>query len=329
MFEQLGLSQQEWALVSGIYNAFQNEGRRMDANESQFVLRQLTKFADRVYDVRYTSVKYPMLLPIPAFQSSDIGMSEYGWLVANKIGEYKILADSSTPDLPSIDADMEEKTTSIKLAGGRFGWSKDDMWKSVFANVGLSDNKAKATRHAAERFHDKITATGDANYGLKGLLSDQTSMSSLSATGAFSTLTAAQLLGDMRNLCSEPFKQAEGDFDVGVVVLPPAQYDLLRTKDVGTENDKSVLQRLQELYPSARFESWSRFKNVTLEGITAQDVAMAFPLDPEVGENLILAPFLMEPPRQDVNGNFNVATYSKTGGVIKRMPTLFAFMKGI
>mgnify|MGYP001608096681 CR=1 FL=1 len=63
----------------------------------------------------------------------------------------------------------------------------------------------------------------------------------------------SELLNGMIMLINMLFDHSKGASETQVCVLPLDEYNLIKTTQAGSENDKSVLQCLQELYPMIRF----------------------------------------------------------------------------
>jgi len=302
----------------------------IDSNEGFTLLRQLTTFSNTLYRKRYTGIKYAQATLVRTGIGNQVGMRQFGWYSTDEKGEFKTLANS-TDDLPKISADFKEHLVPIRLSGASIEWGWEDMEAAMLHNLPLSTELGLAVRRAAERYLDRISVAGDEEYGIKGLLSDQSEMTDFSTTfgaSGYKNKTADQKNTAFKQLISQVPAATGYNFGANVVIMPGRYLEDLRTTDIEIENRTiSIKKHLEETYEdqNLRLISWERLAGYTGEDISNKDVIMAYPLDEECSENRIIVPFLMKAPMVDVNHNTHVSAYVKLVGYIKRQPKSHVF----
>lgn len=327
----------EWGILSGLEPFFNAKYRKSlyDSNEGWTLLRQLTVFSGQLFMKRYPETKYQQIYVVKtgsgqATNNSGIGLRQFGWYSADELGKFATLANN-TDDLPSLNVNVKEHIVPLRKAGAHFKWDWEDIEAAAFHDYQLPAEMAKTARRAAERYHDLIQAVGDATYGLKGLLSDQsdtTNYNTVSGTdwiaSNWSGATDAQKTAALKGLLAQVGDATGYTFSVGMLAMPGRYLQDCADVYVDTDKKTSLLQHLIDSYAAQgitlQIKSWEQLKNVTHESISAKDCFLATPLDEEAGEHRIVIPYMMKAPMVDTSHNVVVANYAKTAGVLKRQP---------
>lgn len=320
------LSREEYQMIAGLSSAFEaRKGERMDANESLALVRALTMFLQQVYEVKLTAdLKYDVALPMLQ-QRPGAGVKQLGWYVREDIGTLDFLANGTT-NLKTLSMDLNEKLVDIKIAGARIAWTWEDIDAAIYQGRSLPTELGMVARRATDRTHDEITAKGNAAYKVNGLMSEQSTMTSYGSLN-WSGLNSDQKVQAVLDVARRVSTASGNVYSAGAIGMAPAYFRELETLPYGDNKDKTALDFLENVFRRRNLfmYEWYQFTNVTLETLNAKDVIMAYPFSPEAGENMIVEPFMMKPPKEDINYNVSAGVFMKTAGVVKRQPKAFVY----
>lgn len=140
-----------------------------DASDaSVFFARELDYVKSQSYDVEYPEFTALKLFPV----SSEInpGAETVTYYSYDKTGMAKIISNYAT-DLPRADVKGKPTTAIIKSLGDSYGYSIQEMRASAMAGKSLDARKAESARYQIDYLNNKIAWNGDAETGLRGVLS--------------------------------------------------------------------------------------------------------------------------------------------------------------
>lgn len=135
---------------------------------SVFFARELDFVKSQSYDVEYPEFTALSLFPM----SSEVvpGAETVTYYSYDKTGLAKIISNYAT-DLPRADVKGKPTTAIIKSLGDSYGYSIQEMRASRMAGKSLDTRKAESARYQIDYLNNKIAWNGDAETGLKGVLS--------------------------------------------------------------------------------------------------------------------------------------------------------------
>ena len=117
--------------------------------------------------------EYPEFTALSLFPMSsevDPGAETVTYYSYDKTGLAKIISNYAT-DLPRADVKGKPTTAIIKSLGDSYGYSIQEMRASRMAGKSLDTRKAESARYQIDYLNNKIAWNGDAETGLKGVLS--------------------------------------------------------------------------------------------------------------------------------------------------------------
>jgi hypothetical protein len=247
-----------------------------------------------------------------------------------QVGVAKLLA-SYSEDLPRADVKANEETFSVRGLGASYGYNLQEIRAAAKAGVALDAKKAAAARRAIEVQIDRILALGDTATGLKGLLNQTNALTytvPADGTGASALWTAktpALIVRDMVGICEYIIAQTNEIEAPNMLLLPRAQYTLIRTTRFDTNSDKTILQWFQATYPSVMVDTWYRMKGA---GAGATDRMMAYTMSPDHLQGSVPQEF-EQLPVQERGLEFVVPCHARIGGVQAYYPMAIAYGDGI
>ena len=135
---------------------------------SVFCARELDFVKSQSYDVEYP--EFTALSLFPMSSEVDPGAETVTYYSYDKTGLAKIISNYAT-DLPRADVKGKPTTAIIKSLGDSYGYSIQEMRASRMAGKSLDTRKAESARYQIDYLNNKIAWNGDAETGLKGVLS--------------------------------------------------------------------------------------------------------------------------------------------------------------
>ena len=135
---------------------------------SVFFARELDFVKSQSYDVEYP--EFTALSLFPMSSEVDPGAETVTYYSYDKTGLAKIISNYAT-DLPRADVKGKPTTAIIKSLGDSYGYSIQEMRASRMAGKSLDTRKAESARYQIDYLNNKIAWSGDAETGLKGVLS--------------------------------------------------------------------------------------------------------------------------------------------------------------
>jgi hypothetical protein len=282
----------------------------------------------RTYDRKYPNLRSREFVPLdPEIDNAieTIRLRSY-----TQVGVAKLLA-SYSEDLPRADVKANEETFSVRGLGASYGYNLQEIRAAAKAGVALDAKKAAAARRAIEVQIDRILALGDTATGLKGLLNQTNALTytvPADGTGASALWTAktpALIVRDMVGICEYIIAQTNEIEAPNMLLLPRAQYTLIRTTRFDTNSDKTILQWFQATYPSVMVDTWYRMKGA---GAGATDRMMAYTMSPDHLQGSVPQEF-EQLPVQERGLEFVVPCHARIGGVQAYYPMAIAYGDGI
>jgi len=313
--------------VNGFAKRMRSEkGRKLDANETNFVARSLLYIMARVQEVKYSK-----LIARQAFPSAPVsgaGLESLGYHQLDYSGEMSLIGSGST-DSPEVAGTLAEFTFPVGKYGCHYKWTHQDLEAAMRSNTPLSARKALAARKASEQKIENVALFGDlVNTNIKGLFSN--SLTSISGTtGTWSSATDAQILADVEDLLIGTIG-ANGDTldDPDSILVSESLWGYLcRTR---TNTDWSIKKAIQENFGIKNFYKSARLNSMTnsLNSISSANVMMAYKQDAEIMELQIAREFEQLPVER--NGlEYRVECLLDSAGLFVYHPKSIGFIKGL
>lgn len=173
---------------------------------SVFFARELDYVKAQSYDVEYPEFSALSLFPVSS--EVDAGAETVTYYSYDKVGLAKIISNYAT-DLPRADVKGKPTTAIIKSIGDSYGYSIQEMRASRLAGKSLDTRKAESARYQIDYLNNKIAWNGDAETGLKGVLSEDNDVpryvlaSGASGKTAWATKTADEILADITGMLKQ------------------------------------------------------------------------------------------------------------------------------
>jgi hypothetical protein len=312
--------------------------RHFDADETVFFERELTHVMRRTYEREYAELEAFRLLPInrEAGEWADTIL----WHAFDAVGIAKFIANYAD-DLPRVDVYGEEHISPVRPIGDAYGYSVQDIRRSMKTGRSLEQRKANAAKMAIMQQMNRVAFYGDSGRGLKGLFTtpntnDVTALTAAAAPNgtawtATSGKTPDEILADLGALRDSVRSATRGVHKATHLVLPADRFAYLNDTPRSGGSDKSILGWFRENNPGLIIEDSYELQAVTSlpSGAAGTDhVAMAYAKNPDNLAQAIPMDFKQHTP-QSRNLEFVINCEARVGGVIVWRPLTISFMEGV
>lgn len=300
--------------------------RRLDANETAALARQLEHIKARTYDVKYPAFKARKFIPVNSDTPSGAETITYRqW---DQYGMAKVVANAAD-DLPLVDVVAKEFSSKVKSLGDGYTFSIQDLRASAMMGVALDQQRANAARRAVEMAIDEIAAFGLPEAGIQGFLNHPNVPLVAVDFGNWDdpARTAAEILADLNKLVNSIVTTTREIHVPDTLILDTESFALLASKAVGSDLDRTILQVFLNTNPYIRnVDQWHKLDRADAAGTGPRIVA--YVRDPEILQLEIPQEFEQFPP-QARNLAFVVPCHARIGGTVIRYPLGMAYMDGV
>lgn len=300
----------------------------LDASENVFFSRALELVKTRTYDRKYPNLRAREFVPLdPEIDNAieTIRLRSY-----SQVGIARLLA-SYAEDLPRSDVLANEQTFGVKGIGTSYGYNLQEVRAANKAGTSLDAKKAAAARRATEVVIDRVLASGDAATGLTGLLNIPNALTytvpadGTGASALWTNKTPALIVRDMVGICEYIVTQTAEVEAPNMLLLPRANYTLIRTTRFDSNSDKTILDWFKAQYPGVAVEPWYKMLGAGAGGTQRM---MAYSMTPDHLQGAVPQEF-EQLPVQEKGLEFIVPCHARVGGVQCYYPLSVAYGDGI
>jgi hypothetical protein len=248
--------------------------RRLDANETAAMARELEHVFSEVYRKEFPDLKGRSLVPTKSGVPS--GAEAHTYTELDRYGSAKIIHNYAK-DFPGQEVEGRQFSDVIRSIGASYQYSIQDMRAAALTTIKMPVEKAEAARESVENILDDLVLNGDANTGLKGLNSSSlttnfnapTKVSSDEWPKLWEDATdeqdfrdaQADILADVRALFMSIPMATKNKHAANTLVLDTASYNFLAFTERGgaAGSSQSLLQYIMANVPGlTSVEVWSR-----------------------------------------------------------------------
>ena len=308
----------------------------LDAAENAFFQRELEQISLEQLDIKYAPMK--SLAIVPMFTEIDPGAETWTYTQFEQIGKAAPIV-SFAEDFAKVNVKGLQYSQRMQSYGAGFDFSIQELRAALKAGRPLERQRADVARKVIDVQLDLILAVGDASQGLLGILNLAGTNTAAAATKAVSGLTATSWLSaagalksttdevnaDLNLMCTKIEVDSQQTESPDTIVLPIAQYAVIRDTRVSQYQEMSILNSFLGRHPGIRVMPWSRCLNAGAGNGTR---AMAFSSNVRNVRGLLPVAFEMQAP-QLVNMAYKVNCHMRCGGVISPYPKSILYMDNI
>lgn len=170
------------------------------------------------------------------------------------VGMAKVISNYSD-DLPRADVVSDEVSVKVRTVGASYGYTVDELEKTLATRSGLDARRADAARAADAEENNRIIIQGEPKYGMPGLVSHPNIALVVPAGGNWSAAatTGDQIVNDFHAHYNAVRAQSNGLHTPRVYGAPARPMAAMRTKRMSGAAQTPVLTHLREIYPDLEF----------------------------------------------------------------------------
>lgn len=208
----------------------------------QFMESQAAYIESRARMVQYASIQYPELVGISREASPYAdAITYYSW---DGTGDMVDIANRGT-DYPFVEVQQQQHNVRVEWKGLAYDWSDREIGRAMLVGLPLTDRKVRTAFRIWEELKDHVFINGDSSKNWDGIINSG-QVTPRTVAGAFSALTALQIVDEINALLGAVWDQTNQVRYADTLLLPVTQANLLATKPVGDNADKSVMAYLRE-----------------------------------------------------------------------------------
>lgn len=313
--------------VDGVIADAITGARRLDDATSAFFARELELIKTETFDTKYKPLKSAEFLPINV-EGGD-GVNEITWRRYTDVGLAVIISDYGM-DIPRSDVYAEEFSVKPKEIATSFGYGLFEIARARRANLPLDRKRATAARRAMDFKIDSLAWHGDAEHGIQGFIDYPGTQEYITPDGGtFSPLweekTSDEILKDMNDMITTVRTTTNGVESPDTMLMPIAQYELIRNKRVSDYSDTTVLEYFRRNNPDIEIY-W--VNELAGAGAGESDRIIAYKRDPQHVTQEMPTVLNTLPETRD-NFEYVTVMYSRYAGVIIYYPLSVIFADNV
>jgi hypothetical protein len=283
-----------------------------------FLERQLEYIRPQVFEIQYSDIKYPTILPVTSEAGS--GAQTFTYRIMDSTGEFRLLADNAA-DLARADISQVEKSINIRSFGGSFGYTVQELRAAQMANIALEQRRAAAVRRAYEEKVESVALFGESTVGLAGFFNNA-SVDIVAADKWFTTVgTTAQEMIELLNYgVSAIINGSNMKEQPDTILMGYDDYNKVSTTRNSDSSDVTVLEYFLRTNPYiTNVEPINQLVKGKNNGKLNTNRMVVYKRDPEKVQLHIPQPLELFPPQQR-GLEFIVPAHARVGGVALYYP---------
>lgn len=290
---------------------------RMDT-AGLFLQRQLEYIRPQVFEIQYSDIKYPTILPVTSEAGS--GAQTFTYRIMDSTGEFRLLADNAA-DLARADISQVEKSINIRSFGGSFGYTVQELRAAQMANIALEQRRAAAVRRAYEEKVESVALFGESTVGLAGFFNNA-SVDIVAADKWFTTvgITAQEMIELLNYGVSAIINGSNMKEQPDTILMGYDDYNKVSTTRNSDSSDVTVLEYFLRTNPYiTNVEPINQLVKGKNNGKLNTNRMVVYKRDPEKVQLHIPQPLELFPPQQR-GLEFIVPAHARVGGVALYYP---------
>lgn len=297
-------------------HALQTRGKRLDAQQTAHLTRELSQILPEVLEVKYPELKMRSFVPVKT------GVERGAEYVIQKIYDRKGLAQivtSQMTQLPKLDLIASEEIRKIEEVAGFYEYTIRDLEAAAFAGVSLTSEKGKVARRQMETTIDKYIAKGVGSY--TGFFNNTNVPQYIFNTGmvALPSLTGEAILQGLHDWRNSVNVQSGGVFTANTAVLSQKVFNHVSSRPYSTTVPQTIGSLFKE-QTGVELDFSLYANDANFDGYGAgHDVGIMYFKDPEVVTFVNPVPYEEAPP-QDYDLKFKIPVRETFGPVEFHQP---------
>lgn len=283
-----------------------------------FLTNNLMAIQAQIEEILYTGFRlndlFPIITNIPA------GARTYSYRVMDKAGMGKFI-DYTGGNAGNAGVSMRNVPYSLEYGGIVPMWTLEDLRQAAFAGMPLDSEIIGAATDGCMNHIEMVGLIGDTNFGLTGL-TNQSTIPIVNSAKTFANMTDLEMVAWVQTYVSKLIEDTKEIFprQIGTgltIYLPVQQYNVITTKPLGTNVDKTVWEFVRTMNPwtyrtgqPLNLRSVAEFSTAGSGGVARalfgynneRVMEMAMPISPRVIRTLDLGYTIQAPMEYKISG---------------------------
>ena len=213
-----------------------------------FLISQAASVETEVYRVQYPDIQYSRIVPV------DTSAAEYAGTITHfsmdGTGQAKFFANRGT-DIPLVETQHAKHDVRVENAAIGYEYDRFELGQAMLVGLNLTADRAIVARRVAEEFIDNIVLNGQADMGWDGLMDHASVPKSDAPAGTggstnWASKTGLEIISDVNAFLGGVWTAARSVEIADTLLLDLDLYNILATKPVGDNADKSVMDYIMK-----------------------------------------------------------------------------------
>lgn len=280
--------------------------------------RQLELIKSKTFDIEYPELKAKKLFPVD--NEGNAGVESIVYRQFDKVGKMKFI-DGLGKDLPLVDVKSKEFRLHVKTFAGGFKYNIEELNRSKYANVPLSQQKANVVREAYEKLVNDVAFYGVPDLEIKGFFDLYKHNAVVKSAKGFKDMTADEIIGFINGLRNRVYTSTLMVEQPNCLVMDPLHLTYISSQRLGTYSDTTILEFLLEKCPWLEgkrenvidVNEFHKTSEVIGE-VAGSDIIAVYRRDPEKIQ-LAIPSELMYLPVQEIGIEYHTYAYGTIAGI--------------
>ena len=212
------------------------------ASRLQFMESQAAYIESRARMIMHGSIQYPSLVGIERAASpyADV-ITYYSW---DGTGDMIDLANRAT-DYPFVEVTQAQHNVNIEWKGLAYDYSDREIGRAMLTGVPLADRKTRIAFRIWEEIKDDVFINGDSSKGWDGFINNS-NITAVDAAATFASSTGVVIADIVNEALNAVYDDTNQVRLADTLCLPVEQMNLIATKPIGDNANRSVLAYIRE-----------------------------------------------------------------------------------
>ena len=212
------------------------------ASRLQFMESQAAYIESRARMIMHGSIQYPSLVGIERAASpyADV-ITYYSW---DGTGDMIDLANRAT-DYPFVEVTQAQHNVNIEWKGLAYDYSDREIGRAMLTGVPLADRKTRIAFRIWEEIKDAVFISGDSAKGWDGFINNS-NITAVDAAATFASSTGVVIADIVNEALNAVYDDTNQVRLADTLCLPVEQMNLIATKPIGDNANRSVLAYIRE-----------------------------------------------------------------------------------
>lgn len=299
---------------------------RVDSNDVLFFANELTHYDHREFDIIKNGLSFLDIFHCNT--SIDPGQEVYAWEIYDASGQSKPIAKNAK-DIPFVGATGKQFTSKFINIGIAIEYTAQDLLASAVAKKEITARLRKQAIRSNFELMNKICFNGNVEFNINGLFSDENltnkkSVAQVKGKILWKDKTNDEVFKDLIDGYTDCLEATNSHIPPDTLLVSSSAYNEMATRIFNSFNGTTVIKQIETM-TGVKVKRVPEL-NKAFEGQT--DGFIYFQNNDSYVEQLVPTFFETTEPHRHYN-TYNIACFSRYGGLVIRQPKMFTLRYGI